>query len=1186
MLQITTKIFLRIFLLFFLFTGEISAQQYLFKYYSLEHGLAQSQVLSLCQDSKGYLWIGTYGGGLNRFDGISFTLFSLSDGLSTNTIRVVFEDSKKNIWIGFTDGTLCKYDGKGFKSITKNRLSILSIREDIKGNLWIGTDKEGLYELRDSILVRDKRYDFLKDETIDGIYCDPSGKLFLATKNRGLVVITENSHYIISEKDGLPSVNAIQIVKDKFNRYWIGTDKGLCSYDGKTVTSYPEFSGKDDVVTDILIDRHNTLWATTFGNGIIKYSSDKFTRFTEADGLKGNYYNCMVEDNMGYICFGSDGDGICRFEGERFRYYNTMTGLPGNTIMSLYQDNEGSYWFGTYGKGVCRIAENKKEIFTKKEGLCSDIIYSIIGDSTGAIWFGSKNGGITKFFEGKFKSYTEKDGLPSDEATSITIDHNGLLWIGTRHHGACLFTGKSFIKFGSSDGLASINITGIFVDKKNNIWLGSQEGIINKIEQVKNIKGLKDDDIKSCFKISSYTTEKLNSSIYTFAEDRLGRIWMGSQENGVFSYDGQTFKNYNTQDGLTSDFIYSLIIDNSDNIWLGTSKGLNKISLSNNLEKISIRYYGIKEGFTGIENNSHAVIKDKEGKLLFGTVNGVMVYNPKADTENKVTPKTNISDILLFFQKPDWNKFSSGISAETSLPLNLKLPHNKNYLTFKFIGIDLSNPTSVKYKWKLEGFDEDWTPITPQNEVTYSNLPPGEYTFLVKSFNSNGYGDDQAATFRFTIIPPFWKTLWFRVSIGVAVLLLIYLFFKQKEIRNRRYTRKLEKLVSERTEEIVHQKGEIEEKNSELEDINKKLEKLSIVAKETDNAVLIMDADGRIEWMNEGFLSMHEYTHQDLDWLKKTSVSEISNYPEINEVLNLCLASKQSVVYEAPTTTRSGKKIWTHTTLTPIIDDNYKVIKLVAIDSDISKVIEAEEKLKTEKEKTENLLLNILPSEIAEELKEKGEATPRYYKSATIAFTDFKGFTLLCSKISPHELVSQLHQFFAKFDDITSKYTLEKIKTIGDSYMFAGGLPSETKTHPIEVILAALEIQNFMRQIQIQNRSDIWQLRIGIHTGEVIAGVVGKKKFAYDIWGDTVNVASRMESAGIPGGVNVSEETHNLIKEYFICHNRGEIDVKHKDKINMFLVEAIKPEYSVDGKGIIPTPEFLTEIAAKRQEDV
>lgn len=214
-----------------------------------------------------------------------------------------------------------------------------------------------------------------------------------------------------------------------------------------------------------------------------------------------------------------------------------------------------------------------------------------------------------------------------------------------------------------------------------------------------------------------------------------------------------------------------------------------------------------------------------------------------------------------------------------------------------------------------------------------------------------------------------------------------------------------------------------------------------------------------------------------------------------------------------------------------------------------------------ERKKSDDLLLNILPSITAIELKENGAAKPQTYESVSVLFTDFKNFTTLSENIAPEKLVDNLNQYFSEFDQIVQKHNLEKIKTVGDAYMAAGGLPVPNATHAKDTILAALEIQAFIqkwKKYQIEHKELVWDLRIGIHTGKVVSGVVGKHKFSYDIWGDTVNIASRMESNGQPGKINISATTFDLVQTHFHCTPRGKMEVKGKGKMDMYFVDSVK----------------------------
>ncbi|MCZ8347587.1 MAG: adenylate/guanylate cyclase domain-containing protein [Leptospiraceae bacterium] len=244
-----------------------------------------------------------------------------------------------------------------------------------------------------------------------------------------------------------------------------------------------------------------------------------------------------------------------------------------------------------------------------------------------------------------------------------------------------------------------------------------------------------------------------------------------------------------------------------------------------------------------------------------------------------------------------------------------------------------------------------------------------------------------------------------------------------------------------------------------------------------------------------------------------------------------------------------------------------------------SKAIEKKSRNTIAKEKaiSEKLLQNILPKEIADELTKTGSSIPKSYKSVTVMFTDFSGFTKIVNELEAEKLVEELDKCFSYFDSVTKKYKLEKIKTIGDSYMICAGIPIENKTHPVDSILAAMEIQSFMNQMkEIKQAQNIpyWELRLGVNTGPLIAGVIGEMKFSYDVFGDTVNTASRMESTGIVGKINISKNTYKFVHEFFDCEYRGKLPAKNKGLIDMYFVNGIKKELSLNEEKRVPNKLF------------
>jgi class 3 adenylate cyclase len=247
------------------------------------------------------------------------------------------------------------------------------------------------------------------------------------------------------------------------------------------------------------------------------------------------------------------------------------------------------------------------------------------------------------------------------------------------------------------------------------------------------------------------------------------------------------------------------------------------------------------------------------------------------------------------------------------------------------------------------------------------------------------------------------------------------------------------------------------------------------------------------------------------------------------------------------------------------------VLKSIAnLLSTVLERVRAGEKLLVEKRVSESLLLNILPGEVADELRAKGLVSPKYFEDVTILFTDFVGFTLSTEKLAADELVEMLHDYFTAFDQIVARYRLEKMKTIGDSYMCISGLPVRNPSHPVDTVMAAFEMLHAVQQRARPERPVQWKVRIGIHTGPVIAGVVGFTKFVFDIWGDTVNYISRMESRGEANRINLSERTYSRVKDFFACEYRGKVLTKDKREMDMYFANGILPALVGDPTEVPP----------------
>ncbi|MBI3512119.1 MAG: histidine kinase [Bacteroidetes bacterium] len=799
-----------IFFLFIFSAEKISAQQYNFRNYSVADGLAQSQVYAMAEDPRGYLWLGTRGGGLSRFDGQQFRTFNEDDGLPSAFIDCIRIDKKGNIWIG-TDEGACWYDGEQFHAL------------DFSG-------------------TRGQVNDF---------YFSDDGKAFIATNDSGVVVLKDNSALKrIYYNHGLPTNRVYCICGGNNNELWFGTEQGAVKYvNDKTI-----FFGKQEgfpvlgyraIITD---EQHRILFGT-YGAGIIILSDSGVSRFGVDDGLSNNSVQCMIKDNANRIWVGTP-SGVTRISGNEMKQFSEREGLCSNVVMSLLVDSWGNTWFGTSGGGACVLDGERFIHFNEKSGDMGTWVYAVHCDKKGHTWFGTSRGGATEYDGTYYTNYYEGAGFTTFKIKSFAEDTSGTIWFGTVGDGAYSLQNNSFRHYAHSDGLSSNFVNSILIDSLGRTWFATAGGGISIYDprtetytRIGNKQGLRnprinflesdrDGNIWACSQGSGIYLMKYDSSGTSVAKnfttskglasdmvrsatcDLSGKMWFGTAGGGISRYDaigegGNYFRNFTRKDSLASDNIYLLITDHSGNIWSGTEKGLDKIALDANGNFLSLKHYGKGEGLSGIEVSTNAACVDSSGHVWFGTINGASVYHPENDYVTHEAPLVHFTGIKLFFDPIENTEYGKGKRSDKWFPLpdSLVLPYSQNHLRFEFTGIDLRNPEGVRFRWKLSGFEKNWTPENTERQATYSNLAPGDYTFELQAKNSDGYWS-AVKRFSFHITPPVWATWPFRIGVSLlAVLLVLIVFSWRVRIIKRKAREKVQKLSLEKNILELEQKA-------------------------------------------------------------------------------------------------------------------------------------------------------------------------------------------------------------------------------------------------------------------------------------------------------------------------------------------------------------------------------------------
>ncbi len=791
--------FIQLFLfLFFVAPGFIFSQSFNYTTFSVENGLSQSEITCMKEDSRGYLWIGTKGGGVNQFNGVKFSIFEEKNGLGGNIVSAVDEDVDGNMWIGSTWGGVSKFDGKKFVNYTiENGLladGIVAICRG-KGRKMLVATNNGINIIEGKTISALKNDEF-SDKVIQSMYRDNHGNIWIIT-NKSLFLYNGYSLININQLFKF-KFNVSAITQDKHGNIWLAArEKGLYILSKTTGDSYnlTPYTRNNELnklqIQALLFDKYNHLWLCTNGSGVVKYDYINSYFLNKSTSFPSNSVTSVCEDHFGNIWFGTSANlGLIKYSPSAFTYFDFLEGFNSEQVYGIACDNKNNVFAGTYGKGL--YVYNGKELkkYTTGNGLSSNFIRTILWGKNNTLWIGT-NEGLNYYKDGVLHKFE----LPhtSIAIRSLMEDRAGNLWIGTYGAGLIKYDGVNFKIFNVKNGLTHNYIHSLLEDSKGNIWIGTGAGV-NKYSNNE-------------FHSYGLGSGFCNSYIGNIIEDKMGNVWFGT-DRCIVRYNGKEFKSYNEDDGLTSTTIYLMSTDNKGNIWVGTNKGLDKISLNNNGDIHAIANYGTYEGFKGLECNTRAVAKDSLGNMYFGTIKGVIEYKPRQDKEFEAKSSLHVTDVKLYAQETKWEDYGAELSPWFKLPVNLALPHNKNSLTFEFIGINLYSPQKVKYLYRLKGLDKRWNSST-SHLATYTNLNPGNYVFELKSYSDNK-NNAQYTHYKFSVEQPFWRSWWF-ISILLSGLTVgIYFIYKIRERHIHFLNIKLERQVQLRTIEIVKQKKEIE----------------------------------------------------------------------------------------------------------------------------------------------------------------------------------------------------------------------------------------------------------------------------------------------------------------------------------------------------------------------------------------
>ncbi|MCK5147933.1 PAS domain-containing protein [bacterium] len=832
----------------FLFPGKNIAQQqflpsldpdkkihhYVHDIWTMEDGLPSNSIWGITQTTDGYIWLGTYHG-LVRFDGVNFTTFDRANTpqFKNNKILTISADPTGGLWIITSDNLLVKYSEGVFTkySITDTlacgTLQCMYINES--GTLWIGSSN-GLvqYSGRSFSMVHPAG---LK-HGVSSICRDASGTIWFASTGSGLFSFQSGIYRQLTERDGLPFNNFIQICPEKSGGLWLfTTERHLYRYCNNVSTEIIKLYDR----TYIFSDRAGVLW---FGDkGLKRLGTNGIEEFSTTDGLSDNRVRTIFEDKDGSLWAGSYAGGLECFKNGNIKVLSVKEGLRDKEVWSVYEDLQGVLWAGTNNGYIYRIVDGEVSERIKlpaeaSKRIAGNYIYAIIKDRGGHLWIGAHLG-IYTLYDGHVKYHQHLSGIPV-LAIHEQLTKPGTLIIATAEKGVYIYKDGVFRKKYTSVFKEEWGVTFISEDPYNPgiIWYGTNYGLV------------REDSLE--ITIYDQSDGLAFNEVTNLAYGTGGAIWISTAGGGLNLFKDGVFTAYTTDDGIYDDIIWSVIEDDHGRLWMSSDRGLFYVKkqdlldyTTGKLEKIESMILGVSDGLKSVEfvGGDCSVVRRKNGELIYPTLHGVAFVNPVKEDVGMVPPPVYIEHITV-----------NGDEI-TKVP-GVIFKAECNNIEFSYTALSFLNPDKLRFKYKLEGYDKDWIGADIRRTAYYSNLSPGKYRFRVIASNNSGVWNDTGAEFVFSQSPYFYETWWFRILALILLILLIY------AIINRR-------LIAERARNKALQK-EIDERKRAWALLAESERRLQAIFDNTTSVMYMKDLEGRYIMVNRPFEDVNNITREEI----------------------------------------------------------------------------------------------------------------------------------------------------------------------------------------------------------------------------------------------------------------------------------------------------------------------------------
>ena len=756
-------------------------------------GLPTPSIRCSLQASDNYIWLATGGRGIIRYDGNGFLHYTKNSGLYYNYPSCLLEDKNAHIWIGMRsnlgvmDSGITKFDGVHFFNYDHRQgfseFSIRALYEDSAGQIWVATQGDGVF-----VYKKDE-----KKETI--------------------------THY--TSENGLLANKVFSFLEDTNGSMWIGTEDGLCKFDGEKFTTVSQF--KNSAVKSIVQDKKGDIWYSDLSsinkidkNVIVEYKAGKHTEEISS----------MVASDHGILWIAT-WDGLSYFDGENFMMYTDQNGLNSYRVSNVTKDKNDNLWISTLGGGVHKLKENSFNTYPKIPGMGQVFATGFANDTTGGFWLAGMNiNGLVKHKDGYFQNYY----LKGARSRFVYADRSNNFWTGAYYelpYHLIKYDGDMAYKYSFEDFSKNNVVTGVLEDLEGIIWIATLEGLYKL-------------DGDRLFKFDE--RNGVPAKIIKMALDKKGNLWLCTR-NGLSMFDGQRFATYTENNGLIRSHLSNFMFDHNDNLLISTRQGISLLKVNNENSTLTHSYnYGKTDAIryqisltlledndhniwagtnTGIDRLSptdkfgvytkisftkddgyfaglgtlHGVFLDQTNTIWWGALSGLVNLDINKTNFKHTKPSISLNEIEIKQEFIDFHRLEDSIYVKSipfgstiknaatdvvpfeNYPEQMTLSYNLNHLKFKFSGLDWKSPNAIQYQYILEGSDEHWSELTKENFAEYRNISYGDFTFKVKAIGKTGLVSE-TFSYDFSISPPWWHTWWARTVYLLLGILSVYLIVK------------------------------------------------------------------------------------------------------------------------------------------------------------------------------------------------------------------------------------------------------------------------------------------------------------------------------------------------------------------------------------------------------------------------